>query len=136
MGKFSKKYQSFADKHHDKIEKFKSVCQKIGRVLRLTGIWAYRLRSVILAIPVAIAAVILALRNMSALPEQVDLSLFVYMSESLMIGREFVIFIPLALTALSLLLMFCSRRILYTWLISLFSLVLPVVIYIVGTFPG
>lgn len=136
MGKFSKKYQSFADKHHDKIAKFKSVCQKIGRVLKLTGIWAYRLRSVILAIPVAIAAVILALRNMSALPEQVDLSLFVYMSESLMIGREFVIFIPLALTALSLLLMFCSRRILYTWLISLFSLALPVVIYIVGTFPG
>ncbi len=136
MGKYSKKYQSFMEKHHDKFAKIKSVCQKIGRVLKLTSVWAYRLRSVILAIPVAIAAGILAVRNVAALPAQVDLSLFVYMQESMMIGREYVIFIPLALTALSLLLMFCSRRVLYTWLISLFSLVLPVVVYIVGTFPG
>lgn len=132
MDKLKKRYQAFVYKHHDKIESLK----KVGQVLKLTGIWVYRLRSVMLAIPVAIAAVILALRNMSTLPAQVDLSLLTYVDYSMMINREIVVLIPLVVTALCLLLMFCSRKILYPWLISLFSLTLPLVVYIAGMFPG
>ena len=58
--------------------------------------WVFKLRSVGLAIPVAVAA----------------------------------------LTAVCLLLMFISKKVLYPWLISIFSLVLPILILITNIFPA
>ena len=49
--------------------------KKIGNVLKQIGKWVYSLRGVLLAIPVGIGAVMLALRNMRLLPEVVGINL-------------------------------------------------------------
>ena len=43
---------------------------------------------------------------------------------------------PLILTCFCLLLMFCSKKILYPWLISVFSLMLPIVLWLTNVFPA
>ncbi len=103
--------------------------------VRYIGTWAYKLRSILLSIPVAIAAIALAIRNMAKLPEQVGVNLQASGEYAMTISRGVAILGPLALTAVCLLLMFCSRRVVYPWLISLFSLVLPLVLWFTNTFP-
>ncbi len=98
--------------------------------------WVFRLRSVGLAIPVAVGAVCLAVYNEATLPAMVGIDLQATGEYAKMIAREVAVFGPLALTALCLLFMFCSRRVIYPWLISLFSLMLPVLILITNIFPS
>lgn len=96
--------------------------------------WVYRLRSVILAIPVAAGAVILALVNQVKLPDQVGFSLQANGEYAQMVGKGVAVFGPLAVTAVCLLMTFCSRKVLYPWLISLFSLALPLAILLTNSF--
>ena len=98
--------------------------------------WAYRLRSVILGIPVALGAVILAIHNQARLPDMVGLNLQASGEYALMVGKGIAVLGPVAVTAVCLLMMFCSRKVLYPWLISLFSLALPLLVYFTNTFPG
>lgn len=98
--------------------------------------WVFKLRSIGLAIPVAVAAVALATYNMATLPAQVGIDLQANGEYAQMISKSIAVMGPLALTALCLLLMFCSRKVVYPWLISLFSLVLPILILITNIFPG
>lgn len=102
--------------------------------LRAWWKWAYRLRSVILAIPVAAGAVILALVNQVKLPAQVGINLQANGEYAQMVGKGVAVLGPLAVTAVCLLMMFCSRKVLYPWLISLFSLALPLVILLTNVF--
>ncbi len=99
-----------------------------GAVMKEIGRWIYKLRSVLLAIPVAVCAIILAVRNMAQLPEQVGINLLASGEFQMMIGRPVAVLVPMVVTVFCLLLMFCSRKVLYPWLISLFSLVLPYVL--------
>ena len=96
--------------------------------------WAYRLRSVILAIPVAFGAVVLAIMNQAKLPAQVGINLQANGEYAQMVGKGVAVLGPLAVTAVCLLMMFCSRKVLYPWLISLFSLALPLVILLTNAF--
>ena len=96
--------------------------------------WVYRLRSVILAIPVALGAVVLAIYNQAKLPAQVRIVLQASGEYAQMVGKGVAVLGPLAVTAVCLLMMFCSRKVLYPWLISLFSLALPIVILLTNTF--
>ena len=98
--------------------------------------WAYKLRSVVLAIPIAVGAVILAVFNNRNLPDAVGINIQASGEYAETISKSVAVFGPLALTAVCLLMVFCSRRVLYPWLISLFSLVLPLLIYITNFFPG
>ena len=98
--------------------------------------WVYRLRSVVLAIPVAAGAVILALHNMAKLPAEVGINIQSNGEYAQMVGKNVAVMGPLALTAVCLLMVFCSRKVLYPWLISLFSLLLPIFIYVTNVFPG
>lgn len=102
------------------------------------SIWkmAYRLRSVILAIPVAVGAVILAIHNQAKLPDVVGINIQASGEYAQTVGKAVAVFGPLAVTAVCLLMVFCSKKVLYPWLISLFSLVLPLLIYITNVFPG
>lgn len=109
--------------------------KKIWNNMRDVGILAYKLRSVLLAIPVAVAAIALAVRNMAKLPQQVGVNLLANGEYAMMVSRGVAVVGPLAVTAVCLLLMFCSRRVVYPWLISLFSLTLPLLILITNTFP-
>lgn len=104
------------------------------RGLRSIWRWVYRLRSVVLAIPVLVAAIILAIYNMANLPEIIGINMQANGEYTQAITRGVAVMGPLALTAVCLLLMFCSKRVLYPWLISLFSLVLPLVFLFTSTF--
>lgn len=121
---------------NSKAQKVGAVFQKIGQVLSQIGKWIYRLRSVLLAIPVGVGAFILAKRNMELLPEAVGINLLANGEYSWMVSRSVAVMGPLAVTAVCLLLMFASRRVLYPWLISLFSLVLPLLIWVTNVFPA
>lgn len=104
--------------------------------LRTVWRWAYRLRSVVLAIPVAVVAVFLAVYNMATLPDMVGIDLQTTGEYAQTISKSVAVMGPLALTAVCLLLTFCSRKVLYPWLISVFSLVLPLLLMLTSTFPG
>ena len=102
--------------------------------------WAYRLRSVVLAVPVAAAAVILAIRNFATLPELVMLETAgsekgQLVFESITMSRNMAVVMPLSITAVCILLMFCSKKVLYPWLVSLFSLAFPIALQFINTFP-
>ena len=117
-------------------QKAGAIFKKIGIVLGQIGKWAYRLRVVLLAIPVGIGAVILAIRNVKLLPEAVGINLLANGEYQWMVSRNVAVMGPLAVTAVCLLLMFCSRKVLYPWLISLFTLVLPLLLWVTNVFPA
>lgn len=113
---------------------------KFLRTLRVSWSWIYRLRSLILAIPVAVAAVILAIRNASKLPELVVMGTAGSESGSLVfrsitLSRNMAVMLPLVITAVCVLLMFCSKKVIYPWLVSLFSLALPIALLVINSFP-
>lgn len=112
--------------------KNKEILEKCKTVMR----WVYKLRSVVLAVPVAVGAVLLAIFNNANLPETVGINIQASGEYADTISKSVAVFGPLALTAVCLLMVFCSRKVLYPWLISLFSLVLPLLIYVTNFFPG
>lgn len=109
-------------------DKIWRVCQEIYR-------WIYRLRSILLALPVIVTSVVLAVYSNAKLPEYVGLNMQASGEYAMVISRSVAVMGPLALTVLCLLLMFCSKKVLYPWLISVFSLALPLLFLFTSTFP-
>ena len=110
--------------------------KKIWGYVRIVGQWIYKLRSVVLSIPVVVAAILLAVRNANTLPVLVGINMQTTGEFAVMIERNVAIFVPLLVTSLCLLMVFLSRKVLYPWLISVFSLVIPVVLWFTNAFPG
>lgn len=108
----------------------------VGTVLRLTFRWAYKLRSLVLSIPVAVVALALAVRNLAQLPAQVGFNLLSNGQYQFMVSKGVAVCLPLAITAACLCMMLLSKKILYPWLISVFSLVLPIALWFTYLFPG
>ena len=108
---------------------------RVLQVARDIWRWVYRLRSILLAFPVVVTAVIMAIYNMTKLPEIVGINMQSNGEYAMAITRGVAVMGPLALTAVCLLLMFCSKRVLYPWLISVFSLALPLLFLFTSTFP-
>ncbi len=111
-----------------------------GSTFRYVCQWVYKLRSVFMAIPVAFAAIVMAIYNAGHLPERVSVYFPSFAEEEMIVkltelSRGSAVLIPLLITAGCLLLMFCSRRHTYPWLISIFSLALPLFFLFVGLFP-
>ena len=123
-----------------KTEPFRSktseIFEKIARVLRTIWRWIYGFRSLILAIPVAVVAIRLAIENTARLPEKVGLMLLASGQYQWMVERSTAVMIPVGVTGACLLLMFLSRRVIYPWVISIFTLILPFVIYLTNVFPA
>lgn len=116
------------------MQTIKAFFKNVGIVLGLTGKWAYKLRSLVLAIPVFICALALAIRNLALLPEWVGINMLASGEYQWLISRGVAVLAPLAVTVLCILLMLCSKKALYPWLISVFSLVLPLVIWLTNSF--
>ena len=110
--------------------------QKTMPVLKLTGKWIYRLRGLLMAIPVAVAALYLAVQNMARLPEEVGINLLANGQYEYLVSRGLAVLVPLVVTGVCLVMMFLSRRTIYPWIISIFSLVLPWLIWITNVFPA
>ena len=101
-------------------------------------VWRYimKFRKLILAVPVVIGATWMAVYSNGKLPEYVGINMQETGEFAQMVSREVAVMGPLAVTAFCLLLMFCSRRTLYPWLISLFSLVLPLFLILSNMYPA
>ena len=111
--------------------------RKLGPVLKKL----FKYRGVALALPVVAGSALLTTLNMAKLPAKVTLNLpalFTTLKPKaiLLMDKGTAVIVPVLVTAVCLLLMFCSRRQTYPWLVSLFSLVLPIVVLIAGMFPG
>lgn len=117
-------------------EKVWKIIKKIGYVLGQIGKWIYRLRGIWMAVPVALAALRLAVWNMANLPEEVGINLLANGEYQYLISRGLAVMAPLVLTAACLLMVFFSRRTVYPWIISIFSLVLPLLLWFTNVFPG
>ena len=123
-------------KQNPAADKSGSVMDKINKYINLIGVWLFRLRKIVLAAPVVYYALKLASYNLSNLPEEVGINLQSSGEFAMTIARELAVSGPLGLTAACLLLMFCSRKALYPWAISVFTLALPLLILLSNTYPA
>lgn len=98
--------------------------------------WMYQMRAVLLSLPVIIAAIGLAVMNIARLPDKVGLDMLASGDFQFLIGKGVAVMGPLALTCVCLLLVFCSKKVMYPWLISVFSLSLPIVLWLTNVFPA
>ena len=105
----------------------KSAGENFKSVIR----WAFRLRGVALSLPVAVIAVLLAVNNMAVLPGPLEIGAG---KNVIILSKSVLVMGPLALTALSILMTLFSKRVVYPWLISAFTLLLPVVLWFTMTF--
>ena len=134
---------TIAEKWHTLHQKCKPAFEKIGRFFRkaadiTTRVWSYviRFKKVFLIIPVFFGSVYLAMRNMKVLPAKVGFGIQLDGTYDYMIARELAVLGPIAITGLCILLMVCSKRTLTPWLVSVFSLALPILIWVINAFPS
>lgn len=109
------------------------IAQRIGTIFGSVFSWIFRLRKVFMALPVLYAAWWLADKNMQELPEMVGFDIQSTGEFAQMITRDTAVYGPLALTCVCIILMLLSRKTVYPWLISIFSLVLPLLIWVLNT---
>lgn len=114
----------------------RSTFQKIWDVIRILCLAVYRLRSVFLAIPVILVALRLAAYNSEHLPLLVGLNLQTTGEFAKTISRQTAVTFPLFLTGGCLVLTFLSKKSLYPWLISIFSLAIPIMLLITNMYPA
>jgi len=117
-------------------QQYQTTMKKINSLISFVGSVLFRLRKIVLAVPVVYWALKLAAYNRENLPEQVGINLLSSGSFEQMISRDLAIMGPLGLTAACLLLMFCSRTAMYPWAISVFTLTLPLLILITNLYPA
>lgn len=94
--------------------------------------WIFKLRKIFMALPVLYYAAEFAKMNMEQLPETVGFDIQSTGEFAQMISRETAVYGPLGLTVLCVVLMILSRRTIYPWLISIFTLVLPWLIWVLN----
>ena len=118
------------------MQKVKAVVGKINRVINTIGVWLFRLRKIVMAAPVVYYALKLAAYNREHLPEQVGVNLQATGEFAQYISRNMAVTGPLALTIGCLVLMFCSRKAMYSWAISIFTLTSPLLLLLSNAYPS
>ena len=129
-------FQEMIAKCRETYNKAKPGLEKTGDIMSLIGLWLWRLRKFVMAIPVIWLALYFARMNYNMLPPMVGIDLQTTGEYARMISREAAVYGPLGVTAACLLMMFLSRRTFYPWLIALFSIALPVLILITNISPA
>ncbi len=114
----------------------KSLIGRILEVIRILFLALYRLRGILLSIPVIFWAVRLAAYNSENLPQMVGLNLQSTGEFAQMISRQSAVTGPLAVTGVCIALTIFSRKTLYPWLISVFSLVIPILLLFTNMYPA
>lgn len=109
---------------------------KFWRVMKTIWKYVYMFRGVIISIPVAVVAIILALKNADRLPDPVGIELLATGEFGMTISRTMAVMVPLAVTGGCILMTCLSRRTLFPWLISVFSMVLPILIWVTNIYPA
>lgn len=118
------------------LEKFGEGICSIGVFFKKNWRWSYELRKVVMAAPVVIAMLSLANECRQRLPEMVGINLLANGDFQQLIARETAISATMAITVICLVFMFLSRKTVYPWLISLMSLLLPILLIVTNVFPA
>lgn len=129
-------FAAFKEKFGAFREKAAPVLHKIGDVLNEVFTWVFRLRKLVMACPVVYYAIKLARLNMERLPEAVGMNMQSNGEFAMMVSRNYAVYGPLGVTAFCLLLMFCSHKAVFPWIVSIFSLALPVLLYLTNVYPS
>lgn len=101
----------------------------------------FKARGVLLSLPVAAVALLLALRNMVVLPQAVmfstaalnDVGNLVF--QNITVSKALAVWGPFGITLVCIAMVILSKRVVYPWLISLFSLIIPILLQLINTFP-
>ncbi len=109
---------------------------QLKHMIGLIVTWIYHLRKVILAAPVIYFALRLAAYNTVNLPLSVGLLLQSDGTFAMQISRYTAVVGSLAITGGCLAMMFLSRKALYAWAISVFTLAIPVLLLISNLYPA
>ena len=117
-------------------QKRKITMEKVNMWITFLGTLLFRLRKVVLAVPVVSVALKLASYNREHLPELVGINLQSSGEFTQMISRDMAVLGPLGLTVACLLLMFCSRKAMYPWAVSILTLILPVLLLVSNIYPA
>lgn len=117
-------------------QKVKMISGKAGEVLGVIVNLLYKLRKVFMAAPVVYYAIKLARYNSVNLPKIVGINLQANGAFAQTITRQMAVMGPLGVTAACLLLMFLSRKAMYPWAISIFSLALPLLLLLSNRYPA
>jgi hypothetical protein len=120
---------TFIDQVKQVFAKIYPVYKKIEEVITVIVQVIFRLRKFIMAVPVIYFAVKLARENLNRLPELVGFNIQSNGEFAAMVSRNYAVYGPLAVTGFCLLLMFCSRKTVFPWIVSIFSLALPYLVY-------
>ena len=142
------KWNIFWEKCSPVLRTIGAVFSGIGRVFATFGNYIFRLRALFMAIPVAVIAIIEAMINMNRLPDTLEYATigldfdatqtlvgpFVMHIEQL--SRETAVMGPLVLTAACLVFTIFSKRTLFPWIISIFTLVVPMLLYFMTQYPA
>lgn len=118
------------------MDKWKAVVAKINQIINLIGVWLFRLRKIVMAAPVVYYALKLAAYNTEHLPEQVGLNLQASGEFATTIARSLAVSGPLGLTIGCLVLMLFSKKAMYPWAVSIFTLALPLLLLFSNTYPA
>ena len=136
MEKFLERVKENWTKAQPVFRRIGDVLKKIWNVLKKIGKFLWRIHAIFLAIPVVLVALRLAEYSRENLPDNVGIYLLQNGDYAYTVTKNVAIMGPLAVTAACLLMMFCSRRTIYPWIISIFSLVLPILIIVTNVFPA
>lgn len=146
LDRLIEKWNNFWDKSQPFREKTGKTMKKIGSDLSTLGKYIFKLRGLLLSIPVAAAAIVLSIISKNELPETVEVVLPMIDTQSpdavfgfLVSTTEYIpnstaIIAPLVLTAACLLLTICSKRTLYPWIISIFTLTVPLFLILTNVY--
>lgn len=115
---------------------FKEIYRKIKRVIGFIAMTIFHLRKIALAAPVIYYAMKLAAYNQQNLPDQVGIFLQNNGEFAQMIDRGVAVSGPFMLTCACLVMMLFSRKAMYAWAISIFTLALPVLLLISNIYPA
>lgn len=101
-------------------------------------IWkiVFAFRRVVLAVPVIIAALRLAAYNRENLPLMVGINLQSNGEFAEMISRSTAVNVPLMITLGCLSLLLFTRKTIYPWLISIFTLAIPILLMLTNGYLG
>ena len=109
-------------------QKAKHILAKIGEVIEVIINLLYKLRKVFMALPVVYYAIKLARYNAANLPTVVGINLQANGAFAQTLTRQMAVMGPLGITAACIVLMFLSRKAMYPWAVSIFSLAIPILL--------
>lgn len=119
----------------DKKAASKKSDSKVWVILKAVWKYVWMFRGFLISIPVLVIAIKEAFRNAATLPEKVGLNIQATGEFGMTVTRSAAVMTPLLLTIACILMATFTKRPLFPWLVSIFSLLLPWVIWIINNYP-